>query len=163
MALTQNKKKFCEYYAVTQNKYDAMLNSGYRIYSYTQAITKANSLLWEKDIQSYLNKLQKESRVSDETIQTRLESLAMFSLADVIGEDGTLTLQTIKDRGLLHHVKKVSYDENGKAIIDFHDSGKFLIKLLESRGLDLPQGEEDVRENAIGFITEDLYDALRED
>jgi len=65
----------------------------------------------------------------------RLSDHARGEYADFIGDEGTVDLKGLREAGLMHLVKKTSFDRNGNLTVEFHDPQTALVHLGKAHGI----------------------------
>jgi hypothetical protein len=166
--LTDKQEAFVLAYAETLNATEAARRAGYQgTYESLRVIGSQN--LTKKKVRSAIDELLKGRILSAHEILTRLSDQARGipdECFDIYGNLIAVDFEKLKEHGLLHLIKKFSYDKEGRPQIEFYDAQTALGQLGKYHSLFVERvKQEDWRSDAIEAIRrgEISYEALRDE
>ena len=170
MGLTDKQQAFVFEYVKDLNATDAARRAGYKgTYESLRVIGSQN--LTKTHIRAAVDNLLEERALRATEVLSRLTDQALGVPEDCFEVyDGLIGINftKLKERGLLHLIKKLSYDKFGHPVIEFYDAQSALVHIGRYHSLftDKVRVEDDAwRREAIEYIRrgELSFDALVEE
>ncbi|MFA6270686.1 MAG: terminase small subunit [Candidatus Paceibacterota bacterium] len=159
-SLTDKQRAFALEYTQSLNATDAARRAGYQgTYESLRVIGSQN--LTKTHVRAAIDKLLEERALRANEVISRLTDQALGVPGDCIvvqrGEDGKVwagvDFERLKERNLLHLIKKIKYDKNGEPEVEFYDSQSALSLLGKYHSLFTDKVKvEDWRSEAIEYI-----------
>lgn len=166
--LTAKQKAFVAHYTRSLNGTDAARRAGYRgTYDSLRVIASQN--LTKPHIRRAIDDMLRENAMSAAEVLSRLSDQARGAPADcftVYGPTIAFDFEKLKQHGLLHLVKKISYNSDGHPIVELYSSQRALESLGKVHALFVDRSRvEDWRSDAIEYIRrgEVSYKALADE
>lgn len=152
MALTDKQKAFVDAYVESLNATDAARRAGYQgTYESLRVIGSQN--LTKKHVREAIDRKLETRTLHSNEVLSRLGDQARGIPADcfkVYGneDDGYrigVDFDKLREYGLMHLIKKLSYDRDGRPVVEFYDAQSALVHVgrafgLFKDGLDLTSG-----------------------
>lgn len=135
MALTSKQQAFVEHYLSCWNATEAARRAGY---SEKSAYTSGHRLLKNAEIAAAIKQRLDELTMSADEVLVRMAEQARGVPDDcfqVIGGLIGVDFERLKERGLLHLIKKLTYDRDGRPQVEFYDAQSALFQLAKHHGL----------------------------
>lgn len=155
MRLTDKQRAFINHYLQCLNATEAAARAGYNGTRESLAVIGSHNLNKVKIRQEIDRRLKKQTMKADEVL-FRLNQHAEGLPPEVFDVMGTLIgvdFEKIKELGLTHLIKEVSYDTNGRPRVKFYDSQNALIQLGKHYALFTDKVKhEDWQTEAIEYI-----------
>jgi phage terminase small subunit len=127
--LTNKQKEFIKAYAQCLNATEAARIAGY-------SPKTAHSIGWENlrkpEISEQIRELLNDKAMKAEEVSSRLADQARGIPADcftVYGPTIAIDFDKLAEYGLLHLIKKLSYDADGRPRVEFYDAQSALVQL----------------------------------
>jgi hypothetical protein len=130
--LTPKEKLFCSEYAVSLNGTRAAIAAGY---SEDSARQIASSNLSKAYIKAHIEQLLAERAIGPEEILARLQSHATGDIGQILNDYGSLNWKELKERGLTHLIKKITFKKGEIASIELYDAQAALVHLGRAQAL----------------------------
>lgn len=166
--LTDKQYAFALEYVQCLNATEAARRAGYQgTYESLRVIGSQN--LTKKHVRAAIDKLLNERALRAEEVLSRLSDQARGIPAECFTVYGPLigvNFEKLAEAGLLHLVKKLSYDRQGNPVIEFYDAQRALVELGKYHGLLTDRLKiDDWRSQAIEYIRrgEIAFEALAEE
>lgn len=138
MALTAREEKFVEEYLKCRNGAEAARRAGY---SKRSARSIANENLTKPDILAEIEARTKDGAMELDEALARLGSIARGTMEDFTSfnegpyPEAVIDLDKARERGVLHLIKKLKYNEHGKLEIELYsalEANKFIVEMHKS-------------------------------
>lgn len=166
--LTDKQYAFALEYVQCLNATEAARRAGYQgTYESLRVIGSQN--LTKKHVRAAIDKLLNERAMRAEEVLSRLSDQARGIPPGCFVVHGPLAgvnFEKLAEAGLLHLIKKLSYDQRGNPVVEFYDAQRALVELGKYHGLFTDRLKiEDWRSEAIEYIRrgEITYDVLAEE
>jgi hypothetical protein len=143
--LTDKQQLFALEYAASLNGTEAAARAGYSGDRNTLGVVAFENLRKPK-VRAEIDRLLKERTLQANEVLSRLADQARGIPADCFNVHGKLIgvdFEKLKEYGLLHLVKKVSYDRDGRPVVEFYDAQAALVHLGKHHGLFAERLEDD--------------------
>lgn len=132
--LTDKQKAFVEEYLACWNATEAARRAGYQGNDNTLSTIGCQNLR-KLNIAEKINERLRAKAMSADEILARLADQARGDLGDLLNEEGRIDLLDVKQRGLSHLLKSVSYFRSGRVKVEMYDAQAALIQLGRAHGL----------------------------
>lgn len=145
-ALSPKRRAFVDAYLANGfNGARAHEEAGYGHAGTTDETRRANGsrLLADANVKAALRERMDELSITAEELAFRYTQQAQNVASEYIDGKGRVDLQGIKDAGLMHLVKKVSYDRSGNVVVEFYDAQHAMGQMARVRKLVGPTGAAD--------------------
>lgn len=114
--MNEQRRRFCDAYLRHMNASKAAREAGY---SDQWATDTGSKLLREPEVKAYLDEHFKAESMGAMEVIRRLTDIARLDLSEIIRDDGTIDIGTMKALGLDRFVKSIGYDSNGNLKVEF--------------------------------------------
>jgi phage terminase small subunit len=164
VALSKKQRVFIEEYLKCWNATEAARRAGY---SERYLHTNASKLLQNTTIAEKIQERLNEKAMSADEVLTRLADMARGSIEDFIDlkpgiKSPFLDLSKAQEMGLLHLIKKLKYNAQGKLEIELHDAQAALALLGKHHKLFTEKVEVVGLEDVLRSLPAEFSDAVRQ-
>lgn len=159
--LTGQQRKFVDLVVSGSNNTEAYEKAGYWCGPSRGAMNvSAHKIRYNKHIDHVIKERLNELVMSKQEALARQTTVGRFDLGDALEvdalvcpncgheiiEEGTarINMKKLKDMGLTHQIKEISYDRNGNQVIKFRDVDQAQDRILKAQGAYTSKAEEEM-------------------